>query len=111
MSEQTGKAMLLTMFFLAIAIVAWDDIKHGGVWPRPRRFMGAGAVFGILGLVTPFVGAQVTGIFGAGMVLALFYKGVVGIGGTAAGAIGQGAIGGATAGAGSSPSGCDAGPR
>lgn len=96
MSEQNGRQLLLGMFFLSLAVVAWDEIKHGGVMPRPRRFIGAGVVFGILGLAAPFISYKLAGIFGAGMLLALMYKGVINMGPAATGAVVGGIPGGLT---------------
>lgn len=98
MSEQGAKSLLLTCFLLAIAIVSWDEIKHGGMFPRPRRFIGAGLVFGILGFAAPVISVQVASVLGAGMVLALLYKGVIGMGPGVGAVAAAGAAAGATAG-------------
>lgn len=98
MSESTGRALLLATFFLALAVVSWDEIKHGGVLPRPRRYVGAGVVFAIAGLAAPVIGASTAGVFGAGMVLALLYQGVLGVGPGAPAATGSTAAAGGIAG-------------
>lgn len=74
MSPEAGRSTLLVSFFLALAIVSYQEIHDAKVMPRPRRYISAGMVYGILGVLAPFISYQLAGLFGVGMILALVYQ-------------------------------------
>lgn len=74
MTPETGRRTLLISFFVALVIVSYQEIHDARVIPRPRRYISAGLVYGILGVLSPFISYQVAGLMGVGMVLALMYQ-------------------------------------
>jgi len=74
MSEDRGREILLITFMFAIGMVTWTEIHVNKTAPRPSRFVGAGMVWGILGLIAPLISYQVVAMFGIGMDLALLYN-------------------------------------
>lgn len=74
MTPETGRRMLLITFILALAIVTYQEVHDAKLIPRPRRYIGAGVVYGILGVLAPFISYPLAGWFGAGMVLTLVYQ-------------------------------------
>ena len=74
MTPESGRRVLMVSFFLALAILTWQEVRDAKVFPRPRRYISAGIVYGLLGVVAPFISFQVAGLLGVGMILALFYQ-------------------------------------
>lgn len=74
MTPQSGRAILLTSFFVALAIVTYQEIHDGGQMPRPKRYFSAGLVYGLLGVAAPFISYPIAGALGVGMVLALVWQ-------------------------------------
>lgn len=74
MNPQSGRVVLLVSFFVAIAIITYQEVHDGSQIPRPKRYISAGMVYGLLGVLAPFVGYPVTGALGVGMVLALIWQ-------------------------------------
>lgn len=66
-------ALLLT-FLVAVAIIAWDEIKVAQRFPMPKRFVYAAVVWGILGVIAELGADDVAAAFGVGMVLVLAYQ-------------------------------------
>jgi hypothetical protein len=73
MSEDQGKMLLLSTFILVVAIVTWSEIKDNKTFPRPQRYVGAGVVWGVLGLSAPILTYPLAGMIGAATMLALLY--------------------------------------
>jgi hypothetical protein len=74
MDEGRAKSILLTTFVLALAILAWTEIYRLHTVPRPVRFVGAGLVWGILGLSAPLISYRVASTMSVAMVIALLYS-------------------------------------
>lgn len=74
MTPEAGRRTLLISFFVALVIVSYQEIHDARVMPRPRRYISAGLVYGILGVLAPFISYQLAGLFGVGMILALMYQ-------------------------------------
>jgi hypothetical protein len=73
MSEDQGKMLLLSTFILVVAIVTWSEIKDNKTFPRPQRYVGAGVVWGVLGLSAPILTYPLAGMIGAATMLGLLY--------------------------------------
>jgi hypothetical protein len=74
MSDETGKSLLLTTFVLAIAMLTWSEIAKNHTVPRPQRYVSAGILWSILGLLSPVLTYSLTGLFGMGLFLTLLYS-------------------------------------
>lgn len=73
-TPEAGRRILLMSFFVALVIVSYQEIHDAQVIPRPRRFVSAGLVYGILGTLAPFISYPLAGLLGVGMVLALVWQ-------------------------------------
>jgi hypothetical protein len=74
MNEDTGRKLLVTSFVFAIIIAAWSEIKEFKRPPQPKRFVGAGVAYGLLGLIAPIISIELAGLFGVGLLLTLLYQ-------------------------------------
>lgn len=74
MNDAKGRQLLVMSFFVAIAMVTWQEVRDAKIVPRPRRYVSAAMVYGILGVAAPVLSYSFAGILGVGMVLALFWQ-------------------------------------
>lgn len=95
MTPINGQRLIVGTFFLACAIIAWNNMKNHGVAPAPYRFIGAGVVYGVLATISPFVGPAAA-VAGVGYVIVLMYQffganlateGATSVGGASGGAV------------------------
>jgi hypothetical protein len=69
-----GRPALLVTFLVAVAMVTWSELKVNHRIPQPQRFVFAGVVWGVLGVVSELGGPELAAVFGLGMVLVLTYQ-------------------------------------
>lgn len=74
MSDETGRKLLLSTFAIVVCVLTWSELKTYKRVPQPSRYVGAGLGWGILGFVTPVMGATFTGVFSCGLLLMLLYQ-------------------------------------
>lgn len=74
MSDETGRRLLTVTFIAAVAMITYLEIHDKQEMPKPARYVGAGVVYGILGIVAPFITYPLAGMFGVGVFLALLYQ-------------------------------------
>lgn len=74
MSPDRGRQILVTTFVLAVCIITYSEIHDQKRMPLPSRYVSAGMVWGILGLLAAFFSPQIAAMFGVGMDLALIYQ-------------------------------------
>ncbi len=73
MSDDTDRRILITTFIIAVAFLTWQEIKNKTV-PRPARYVGAGVIWGLLGLLGPVLTYPVASMFSIAMLLVLLYQ-------------------------------------
>jgi hypothetical protein len=66
-----SKGLFILAWIMAVAAIAYHDMKDCGIFPRSPRIMKAGLVFTMLYLIS-FFSAEIAGITAGGFVLALF---------------------------------------
>lgn len=71
MMERFG---LLTTFGLAVALIAWHEMKYEQRVPRPERFVFAALVWAVLGVISDLFSPELATLFGIGIVLTLLYQ-------------------------------------
>ena len=64
---------LLATWLLALSIIGWDEIKRNNRVPQPQRFIAAGVVWAILGVVADFGAPEIATILGIGFILSMLY--------------------------------------
>lgn len=65
-----GKRLFWVSYLLAIAMLAWADIKNCHELPWPPRFIGAAIAFGVLDVVAAFQ-EELAGVIAIGFVIAI----------------------------------------
>lgn len=73
-NPQTGRQLLVATFIAAMAMVTWSEVKDYKRTPQPARYVGAGVVYGLLGILAPFISFELAGLFGIGLLLTLLYQ-------------------------------------
>jgi len=69
----TGRRILVGTFLLTIIVLTWDEIREQKRVPVPRRYVSAGAVYGVLGIVSTLGAPEVAAVFAVGVLLAQIY--------------------------------------
>lgn len=77
MNPRQGTRIVLLGFVAALAIIAWGDLTRLHVAPPPSSFVGAGMVYGGLGVMSEFA-PELAGVFAVGWTLGLLYVTVTG---------------------------------
>lgn len=65
---------LLTTFLVAVALIAWTEMRYEQRVPRPERFVFVGLVWATLGIISDLVSPELAALFGVGLVLTLLYR-------------------------------------
>lgn len=74
MGEETGRRLLTFTFLAAVVMITYLEIHDKQEMPKPARYVGAGVVYGILGIAAPIISYPLAGMFGVGVFLALLYQ-------------------------------------
>lgn len=61
-------------FWIAVAMVTWDEYRKANFPPQPQRFMWVVVVWSVLGLVANAGAPQIASVFGFGILLAMGYR-------------------------------------
>lgn len=68
---------MITGFVISAGIITWQEIHSCHTFPWPPRYVGAGIVFGLLDLTSPFISPELAGIVGFGFILAMIINGTL----------------------------------
>ena len=64
---------LVATFIAAIGILAWDEVNIEKRVPMPSKFVYAGIVWGVLGIVAELGAPEIAFIFAVGILLSMGY--------------------------------------
>lgn len=69
-----GQRALVATFVICVLLIVWDEVQEVKVFPRPSRFVSAGLVFIVLGIISIVGAPQLAAAFGAAVDISLLYR-------------------------------------